>query len=104
MDTEQPHTLNGEPDQPTRSFKTPFRGKSHFIPPKYTNPSLDTYCRLVRRDVSVRLCKNKEYKVWNNSYKEQCDELKALKDDKTLVVLTNIRHGVNGEPLPSELC
>ena len=65
---------------------TPFRGKSTFMPPKYRNSSLETYCRLVEKDVSMIFNKRKQYKLSDNMTQEQRDELKSLKEDKTLVI------------------
>ena len=70
---------------PTRAH-TPFRGKSTFIPPKFRNSSLDTYCRLVEKDVSMLTNRRKRYQVSDNLSQEQHDEFKKLKEDKTVVI------------------
>lgn len=90
MGNEQP-TSHLEEDQqrpstsPTRSI-TPFRGKSTFIPPKFRNSSVDTYCRLVERDIYTVLKNKADYKVADNLDREQRDELRNLKEDKSLVI------------------
>lgn len=66
--------------------RTPLRGRSTFIPPKNRNASIDTYCRLVEKDVSLLLGKKKECKVANNLTKDQRMELNSIKKDKTLVI------------------
>lgn len=66
--------------------RTSFRGNSTFIPPTKRNSSLDTYCRLVEKDVSLLLNKKREYKVFNNLTIEQRTELASLKDDKSIVI------------------
>lgn len=70
----------------TATQTTPFRGKSTFIPPKYRNSSLDTYCRLVERDVTAIFKHKREYKVADNLNKEQRDALNTLKQDTSVVI------------------
>lgn len=65
---------------------TPFRPKSTFCPPKYRNASLDTYCRLVERDVTNIITKSREYKVYNNLPKAQREALIELKKDTTIII------------------
>nr|XP_055053666.1 uncharacterized protein LOC129438772 isoform X1 [Misgurnus anguillicaudatus] len=67
-------------------IRSPFRGKSTFIPPNKRNASLDTYCRLVERDVTCLLEKKKEFKIHDNLTKEQRTALKALREDKSIVI------------------
>lgn len=66
--------------------RTPFRGKSTFIPPHKRNASINTYCRLVEKDVSLLLGKKRDYKVANNLSKDQRMELNSIKNDKSLVI------------------
>ena len=63
-----------------------FRGKSKFMPPKHRNASIDTYCRLVERDVRHTLNRKSEYKVYNNMTKDEREALKMLSDDATLII------------------
>lgn len=65
---------------------TSFRPKSTFCPPRYRNAFLETYCRLVERDVTKIMDKRREYKVFNNLPKAQRDALKELQSDPLVVV------------------
>ncbi|KAL7382914.1 hypothetical protein ABVT39_001599 [Epinephelus coioides] len=85
MKTEITDNPEPPPTTSTRSF-TPFRGNSTFIPPKHRNSSIDTYCRLVERDISNLLSKKRQYKIRHNLTKTQHMELKALKNDESIIV------------------
>lgn len=78
--------VTGEDATTTTRAITPFRGKSTFIPPKKRNASLDTYCRLVEKDVTLLLSKKYEYKVADNLTQAQRKELKALQSNKMVVI------------------
>ena len=78
-----PNNVLDPPDvPPTKSF----RGKSYFIPPKYRNASLDTYCRLVENDVGNILGRKREYKIKDNLSQLEREELKILQKDNSLVI------------------
>ncbi len=92
---EAPNSIQDAPEQGEKNDsdlrlsagpRTPFRGKSTFIPPNKRNASIDTYCRLVEKDVSLLLKNTKEYKVANNLSKEQRMELNSIKNDKSVVI------------------
>lgn len=65
---------------------TSFRKKSTFIPQKNRNASLDTYCRLVEKDVRFVLKNKKEYKMYNNLSKAEREAISTLGNDTTIVV------------------
>ncbi|XP_063044279.1 uncharacterized protein LOC134438605 [Engraulis encrasicolus] len=73
-------------EQTPTDARSRFRGKSHFIPPKHRNPSLDTYCRLVEQEVTTAMRKKREYKVWNNLTLKQRQELSTLQKDGELII------------------
>ena len=70
----------------THETTNKFRGKSRFIPPQHRNASIDTYCRLVERDVRNTLKNKKEYKVYNNLSREEREALNNLSKDTSLIV------------------
>lgn len=65
---------------------TRFKKKSTYIPPRNRNASLDTYCRLVDRDLRAVLKKKHEFKVYNNLPKIERDALVELRNDQTIIV------------------
>ena len=66
--------------------KNVFRPKSKFIPYKGRNASLDTYCRLVEKDVQDVLKRKHEYKTHNNMNITERKALKDLQNDATIVI------------------
>ena len=68
------------------SNKSVFRKKSTFLPSRNRNASLDTYCRLVERDVQNALKKKNEYKVHNNLSKAERESLKLLGKDTSIII------------------
>ena len=80
----EPENKNTATEIVTRA-KQPFRAKSTFCPPK-NNHSLETYCRLVEKDVTQILNKKREYKTMNNLPKEQREALMELKNDVNVIV------------------
>ncbi len=85
----EPHTdtLSSPPsDPPVEPSSTHFKAKSFFTPPKNRNSSLDTYCRLVERDLLTVFGKRKEYRVKQNFSKEQKEALMTTKNDKSLLI------------------
>ena len=65
---------------------TPFRKKSTFIPPRYRNASLDTYCRLVEHDVQAAIKRKREYKVYNNMSKSEREAITELQKDASIII------------------
>lgn len=70
------------------SFEKPctFRGKSTFVPQKNRNPSLDTYCRIVEREVTSLLKPKRQYKLAHNLTESQHAELLKEKTERTIVI------------------
>ena len=81
-----PEVMETEPIFDSGSYKTAFKKKSTFIPPKHRNSSIDTYCRLVESEVSLLLSKKSQHKVANNLSKTQRNALLELKKDMSVVV------------------
>uniref|UniRef100_A0A4W5MV42 Uncharacterized protein n=1 Tax=Hucho hucho TaxID=62062 RepID=A0A4W5MV42_9TELE len=62
---------------------TPFRSKSYFVPPANRNHSIETYCRLVEKDVA-HLLKNK-YISFHNLPKDEKQALLDLQSDTSVL-------------------
>lgn len=80
------HNTNSPPVNNLAIDPGAFHKKSTFMPPKNKNFSVETYCRLVERDVGQVLNKKREYTVFNNMPVAQRNALHDIKNDKSVVI------------------
>lgn len=65
---------------------TPFRSKSYFVPPANRNHSIETYCRLVEKDVAHLLKNKQDFKSFHNLSKDEKQALLDLQSDTSVLI------------------
>ena len=66
--------------------KTPFRGKSFFVPPPNRNASIETFCRLVENDIEFAMENKHKCKTPHNLNKAETEALSDLQSDSSVII------------------